>query len=203
MEASASNSIVENGVLKITARKGNKDGKAYTSARLTSKNKGDFRYGRFEARAKLPSGIGTWPAIWMLPTDMKYGNWPKSGEIDILEHVGYDQDMVHISVHTKAYNHSINTQKTSKKKVSGVSEKFHNYRVDWTPTYIKGFIDGQETFHFVNEKRSFKEWPFDQKFHWLLNLAVGGNWGGKEGVDDTIFPATFEIDYVRVYGLLD
>jgi len=139
----------------------------------------------------------------MLPTDMKYGNWPKSGEIDILEHVGYDQDMVHISVHTQAYNHSINTQKTSKKKVSGVSEEFHSYRVDWTPTYIKGFIDGQEIFHFVNQNRSFKEWPFDQKFHWLLNLAVGGNWGGKEGVDDTIFPATFEIDYVRVYGLLD
>ncbi|WP_293939157.1 family 16 glycosylhydrolase [Sphingobacterium sp. UBA5996] len=203
MEASASNSIVEGGVLKIMARKENKDGKAYTSARLTSKNKGDFRYGRFEARAKLPKGLGTWPAIWMLATDMKYGDWPKSGEIDILEHVGYDQGVVHVSIHSEAYNHAINTQKTSKKKVSGVSEEFHSYRVDWTPTYIKGFIDEQEIFHFVNEKRSFREWPFDQKFHWLINLAVGGNWGGREGVNDTIFPATLEIDYVRVYRLLD
>ncbi|WP_312792171.1 family 16 glycosylhydrolase [Sphingobacterium sp.] len=203
MEASASNSIVRDGVLKITARKENKEGKSYTSARLTSKNKGDFRYGRFEARAKLPRGIGSWPAIWMLPTDMKYGDWPNSGEIDILEHVGYDQDVLHISIHTKAYNHGINTQKTNKKNVPGVSDEFHNYRVDWTPTYIKGFIDEQEIFHFDNEKKSFKEWPFDQKFHWLINLAVGGNWGGKEGVDDKIFPVAFEIDYVRVFSLLD
>ncbi|WP_293945534.1 MULTISPECIES: family 16 glycosylhydrolase [unclassified Sphingobacterium] len=202
MEASRSNSLVQDGVLKITAKKENKGGKSYTSARLTSKNKGDFTYGRFEARAKLPLGRGSWPAIWMLPTDRKYGDWPNSGEIDILEHVGYDQDIVHISTHTKSYNHGINTQKTSKKKVSGISYEFHTYRIDWTPSYIKGFVDEWEIFNVENENKGFNEWPFDQKFHWLINLAVGGNWGGKEGVDDTIFPATFEIDYVRVYDLL-
>jgi len=203
MDASLANSRVQDGLLKITAKRESKDGKSYTSARLVSKNKGDFTYGRFEARAKLPKGRGTWPAIWMLPTDWKYGGWPNSGEIDILEHVGYDQDVVHISTHTKAYNHGINTQKTSKRQVTGVSDEFHNYRVDWTPSYIKGFVDDHEIFHVDNEHKSFKEWPFDQNFHWLINLAVGGNWGGKEGVDDSIFPVTFEVDYVRVYDLLN
>ncbi len=203
MDASLANSKVEDGLLKITAKKENKGDKSYTSARLVSKNKGDFTYGRFETRAKLPKGRGTWPAIWMLPTDWKYGGWPNSGEIDILEHVGYDQDVVHISTHTKVYNHGINTQKTSKRQVAGVSDEFHNYRVDWTPSYIKGFVDDHEIFHVDNEHKSFKEWPFDQNFHWLINLAVGGNWGGKEGVDDSIFPVTFEVDYVRVYDLLN
>ncbi|WP_433862748.1 family 16 glycosylhydrolase [Sphingobacterium thalpophilum] len=202
MDASLKNSIMENGVLKIRAIKESREGKAYTSARLVSKNKGDFTYGRFEVRAKLPKGRGTWPAVWMLPTDCTYGGWPNSGEIDIIEHVGYDQDMVHISTHSKAYNHGINTQKTGNKRVLGTTDNFHLYRVDWTPSYIKGFVDNVEIFHFDNEHKSFSEWPFDQKFHLLINLAVGGNWGGKEGVDDSVFPATFEIDYVRVYELL-
>lgn len=200
--SSLKNSAVGNGVLKIKALKENKGGKPYTSARLVSKHKGDFLYGRFEARAKLPKGRGNWPAIWMLPTESKYGDWPNSGEIDILEHVGYDQDMLHISTHTKAYNHNINTQKTATKKVAGVSDAFHLYRVDWTPEYIKGFIDDQEIFSVENEHKTFAEWPFDQKFHWLLNLAIGGNWGGKHGVDEKIFPNVFEIDYVRVFELM-
>nr|WP_315394915.1 family 16 glycosylhydrolase [uncultured Sphingobacterium sp.] len=200
--SSLKNSVVGKGVLKIKALKESKGGKPYTSARLVSKDKGDFLYGRFEARAKLPRGRGNWPAIWMLPTASKYGNWPNSGEIDILEHVGYDQDVLHISTHTKAYNHNINTQKTATTKVAGVSDDFHLYRVDWTPEYIKGFIDDQEIFSVQNEHKTLAEWPFDQKFHWLLNLAIGGNWGGKHGVDDKIFPNVFEIDYVRVYELL-
>jgi len=197
------NAYVDNGSLKITALKEKKDGMDYTSARLVSKDKADFKYGRFEARAKVPTGRGTWPAIWMLPTDWKYGGWPNSGEIDILEHVGYDQDVVHISVHTKAYHHSIGTQKTSFVKINAASDAFHLYRIDWTPEYIKGFIDDTEIFHFNNESKTFKEWPFDQKFHWLLNLAVGGFWGGHKGIDDTVFPAVFEIDYVRVYDIID
>ena len=200
--SSSKNSIVGKGVLKIKALKESEGGKPYTSARLVSKGKGDFLYGRFEARAKLPKGRGTWPAIWMLPTEATYGNWPNSGEIDILEHVGYDQDVLHISTHTQAYNHNINTQKTATKKVTGVSDVFHLYRVDWTPEYIKGFIDDQEIFSIENEHKSFAEWPFDQKFHWLLNLAIGGNWGGKNGIDEKAFPAVFEIDYVRVYELI-
>lgn len=103
---SRSNSNVADGTLKITARKENVEGKEYSSARLVSKDKGDFLYGRFEIKAKLPTGRGTWPALWMLPTNWAYGGWPESGEIDIMEHVGYDQDRVHITVHTEAYNHS-------------------------------------------------------------------------------------------------
>ncbi|MFD1768349.1 family 16 glycosylhydrolase [Sphingobacterium suaedae] len=201
-EANTANVLVKNGVLQITARKEQKGGMNYTSARLVSKGKGDFLYGRFEARAKLPTGRGTWPAIWMLPTTWTYGGWPSSGEIDIMEHVGYDQDVVHVSVHTKAYHHSINTQKTATKKIAHASQEFHTYRVDWTPEYIKGFIDDLEIFHFTNEKTGFEVWPFDQKFHWLINLAIGGNWGGSQGVSDDIFPAKLEVDYVRVYDLL-
>lgn len=196
------NVFVKDGLLKITALKKKKEGLDYTSTRLVSKDKGDFKYGRFEARAKVPSGRGTWPAIWMLPTASKYGGWPNSGEIDILEHVGYDMDVVHISAHTKAYHHSIQTQKTGTKKIQAASEQFHLYRVDWSPDYIKGFVDDVEIFHFKNEKKSYLEWPFDQEFHWLINLAVGGFWGGLEGVDENAFPATFEVDYVRVYDFI-
>ncbi|GGH13088.1 glycosyl hydrolase family protein [Sphingobacterium alkalisoli] len=200
-DANLNNVLVSNGTLKITALKEKMEDMDYTSARLVSRHKGDFLYGRFEARAKVPRGRGTWPAIWMLPTEWKYGGWPNSGEIDILEHVGYDQDVVHISVHTKAYHHSIHTQKTATKKIEAASDDFHLYRIDWTPDHIKGFVDDIEIFHFSNEKKTFKEWPFDQNFHWLLNLAVGGFWGGQKGIDSSIFPAILEIDYVRVYNL--
>ncbi|KGE16002.1 hypothetical protein DI53_0117 [Sphingobacterium deserti] len=202
-EANNENVQVSNGVLKITAQKSTSLDMPYTSTRLLSKGKGDFLYGRFETRAKVPHGRGTWPAVWMLPSEWKYGGWPNSGEIDILEHVGYDQDVVHISTHSKAYHHSINTQKTAKTKLSATVDDFHLYRIDWTPDYIKGFVDDVEIFHFANEKTGFEAWPFDQKFHWLINLAIGGNWGGAEGIDETIFPAVFEVDYVRVYPLLD
>ncbi len=200
--AEIKNAEVKNGVLKITAIKEEKEGLKFTSTRLVSKKKADFKYGRFEARAKVPVGRGTWPAIWMLPTESVYGGWPASGEIDILEHVGYDQDVVHISAHSKTYHHSINTQKTATKKIKNATSKFHLYRVDWTPTYIKGFVDNEEIFHFDNEGKGFESWPFDQEFHWLINLAVGGNWGGQKGIDDAAFPAVFEVDYVRKYDLV-
>ena len=192
------NSTVSNGTLKIEARRDNSFGREYTSSRMVSKNKADWLYGRFEIRAKLPRGRGSWPAIWMLPTDWEYGGWPNSGEIDIMEHVGYDQNNVHISVHTKAYNHTLNTQKSGNKFVSGASDEFHIYRVDWTSYGIRGFIDGEQIFEFLN-LGGFEYWPFDKKFHMLLNVAVGGNWGGVQGVDNTIFPITLEIDYVKVY----
>ncbi len=197
------NARVGNGVLTITAIKEGHEGSAYTSARLVSRGKADFLYGRFEVRAKVPQGVGTWPAAWMLPTDWKYGGWPASGEIDVLEHVGYDQDRVHISVHTEAYNHVIGTQKTASKKIEKATTEFHLYRVDWTPAYIRGYVDDVQIFNFQNEGSGYKAWPFDQKFHWLLNLAVGGNWGGVEGVDEAAFPARMEVDYVRVYPLIE
>lgn len=198
---SPDNVSVENGILSITARKENMNGREYTSTRLISKGKGDFLYGRVEVKAKLPSGKGTWPAIWMLPTDWAYGGWPKSGEIDIMEHVGYDQNKVHITVHTEAYNHSINTQKGATKVVPGVSTDFHTYRVDWTPSSIKGFIDGEQIYLFVNDGKGYAGWPFDKRFHILLNVAFGGNWGGAQGVDPSVLPQKMEVDYVRVYKL--
>jgi beta-glucanase (GH16 family) len=196
------NITIENGKLVIEARKEIKDSNHYTSTRLISKNKGDFLYGRFEARARMPKGRGLWPAIWMLPTDWEYGGWPASGEIDIMEQVGYDYNTIHMSVHTEAYNHIAGTQKTAFTNVPTATDSFHVYRVDWTPDFIKGYIDDALLFSFLNEKKDYKVWPFDKRFHWLLNLAVGGNWGGQKGIDDSVFPAQFEIDYVRVYKLV-
>lgn len=198
---SEGNAVVRKGVLFIEARKEEREGKKYTSARLVSRNKADFLYGRFEARARLPRGKGLWPAIWMLSTDWSYGGWPQSGEIDIMEQVGFDPDRIHISYHTEAYNHIKGTQKTAITTLPTATSDFHRYRVDWTPDYIKGFVDDHEILSFRNEHKTFAEWPFDKRFHWLLNLAVGGNWGGQQGVDDSIFPAAMEVDYVRVYKL--
>jgi beta-glucanase (GH16 family) len=198
---STNNASVANGRLSITARKEFRDGKNYTSARLVTKNKGDFLNGRIEVRAKLPSGRGTWPAIWMLPTDWEYGNWPNSGEIDIMEHVGYDPTRVHFSIHTEAYNHTKGTQKSTNRIIPTAMSEFHKYRVDWTPYAVRGYFDDEFVFEFVNEGRGSSTWPFDKKFHLLLNLAIGGSWGGVNGVDDTIFPIIFEIDYVRVYKM--
>lgn len=197
------NASVANGVLTITARKEDMNGREFTSARLVSKGKGDFLYGRIEVKAKLPTGKGTWPAIWMLPTDWAYGGWPKSGEIDIMEHVGYDQDRVHVTVHTEAYNHGKGTQKGTSKVVAGASTDFHVYRVDWTPSSIRGFIDNEQMFQFINEGKGSAVWPFDKRFHILLNIAFGGNWGGAQGVDPSVLPQTMEVDYVRVYKMIE
>lgn len=197
------NASVGAGVLSIVAKKEAMAGSRYTSARLVSRGKGDFLYGRFEIRAKLPSGRGTWPAIWMLPTDGAYGGWPQSGEIDIMEHVGFDPDKVHVSVHTGAYYHKIGTHKTSTKMVAGAMTGFHRYRVDWTPYAVRGYIDDEQVYEFVNEGAGPAVWPFDKRFHLLLNIAVGGDWGGQKGVDDAIFPARMQIDYVRVYRMVE
>lgn len=198
-----SNASVADGKLTITARKEYSNGKDYTSARLVSKGKGDFLYGRIEVKAKLPSGKGTWPAIWMLPTDWEYGGWPKSGEIDIMEHVGYDQNRVHVTVHTEAYNHGINTQRGTNKVITTASTEFHLYRVDWTPYALRGYIDNEQMFEFVNEGKGSPVWPFDKKFHILLNIAFGGNWGGAQGIDASVLPQKLEVDYVRVFKMIE
>ncbi len=200
---SLENAHVGDGVLTIEARRQAREKRDYTSARVISKGKGDFLYGRFEVRAKLPAGRGTWPAIWMLPTDWKYGGWPDSGEIDIMEHVGFDPGRIHVTMHTGAYNHSINTQKSATHVVADATAQFHRYRVDWTPATIRGYIDDVQVYEFVNEGTGPAAWPFDQRFHFLLNLAVGGNWGGKEGVDAKAFPAAMQVDYVRVYRMIE
>lgn len=200
---STNNANVANGILSITARKENMEGKSYTSARMVTRNKMDFTFGRVEIKAKLPDGRGTWPALWMLPTDRAYGDWPKSGEIDIMEHVGYDQNVVHFTTHSEAYYFKINTQKSAQKTIPTASTEFHLYRVDWTPYAVRGYFDGEKVFEFVNENKTYKEWPFDKRFHILMNVAVGGDWGGAKGVDDSIFPKKMDVDYVRYYKMIE
>ena len=197
-DADTSNAKVIKGNLKITALKAAKDKNEYTSARLVTKNKFDFKYGRVEVRAMLPKGRGLWPAIWALPTEWKYGNWPKSGEIDIMEYVGYEPDSIYGTVHTEKFNHTINTQVGKALKINPY-DGYHVYAVEWFKDKIDFFIDDQKYLTFKNNGKGSAYWPFDQNFHIILNMAVGGNWGGKKGVDDSIFPATMKVDYVRVY----
>ncbi len=198
-QADTNNAVVRNGRLFITARKQPKDTNQYTSARLISKLKGDWLYGRIEVKAKLPAGRGLWPAIWMLPTDWAYGGWPESGEIDIMEHVGFMPDSVFSSVHTQAFNHTIRTQKTKGIYFNDLYTNFHVYAMEWTNDFIDFFVDGKNLFRFSNTKKGFAEWPFDKRFHLLLNMAVGGDWGGKQGVDSSITAASMEVEYVRIY----
>ena len=197
--ANPKNVWVENGMLSITTVKEEFKGHKYTSARLMTKNKGDWKYGRFEIKAKLPKGVGMWPAIWMLSTDWKYGGWPASGEIDIMENVGFKPDTIYGSIHTKAYYWRINTQKTKAFYLPDSQDVFHVYTLEWNSDQISFFVDDKKYLAFVNEKKTFAEWPFDQRLHLLLNIAVGGDWGGQKGIDDSIFPQKMLIDYVRVY----
>ncbi|MBK6913177.1 MAG: glycoside hydrolase family 16 protein [Ignavibacteriales bacterium] len=193
------NSFIENGHLVIKAIYEDYQSRDFTSARMRTKYKGDWLYGRIEVVAKIPAGRGTWPAIWMLPTDWEYGNWPSSGEIDIMEHVGYDPNVIHGSIHTLAYNHTIGTQKTALLTIPTAITSFHKYAIEWFEDHIDFYIDDTMYFTFTNENKDWQYWPFDKRFHLILNLAVGGNWGGAEGIDVAAFPAQMEVDYVRVY----
>lgn len=198
------NAHVDNGILSIEAIKELVGGRNYSSARLVTRQKGDWLYGRFAIRAKLPQGTGTWPAIWMLATQQKYGTqyWPDNGEIDIMEHVGYDPAVIHGTIHTKAFNHSINTQKGNTQTVPTAMSDFHTYTLNWYPDRLTFFIDDTAYFEVNKEAAwSWSQWPFDQPFHLLLNLAIGGDWGGAKGIDDRIFPQKMEVDYVRIYPL--
>ncbi|KQB98732.1 family 16 glycosylhydrolase [Pedobacter sp. Hv1] len=197
--ADTANVMVDKGNLNIIARKADKEGMKFTSARIASRKKFDWKYGRLEVRAILPKGKGIWGAIWMLPTDWKYGNWPKSGEIDVMEHVGYEPDSVYGTIHTQSFNHSINTQFGKGLKMNDLYTAYHVYGVEWYKDRIDFFIDGNLYMTFKNSGKGSPEWPFDQTFHLLMNVAVGGNWGGKKGIDESVFPATLKVDYVRVF----
>ncbi|HET6559482.1 MAG TPA: glycoside hydrolase family 16 protein [Prolixibacteraceae bacterium] len=195
------NAEVKDGFLYINAIKEHMKGKKYTSARLITKGKGDWLYGRVEVRAKLPDGRGMWPAIWMLSSNDKYGGWPSSGEIDIMENVGYDPFVIVASAHTEAYNHMIGTHKNAKINIADCYKEFHDYILEWDAREYRVYVDSTLYFTFKNEGTGYKAWPFDQPFHLLLNVAVGGNWGGAKGIDDSIFPRSMVVDYVRVYQL--
>lgn len=204
-ESDLDNAKVENGYLTITAIKEEFSSNDYTSARLVTREKGDWLYGKIQVKAKLPSGTGTWPAIWMLPTDWSYGGWPYSGEIDIMEHVGYEENKLYSTIHTGAYNHSLGTQIGFDYTDTTLESEFHVYEIIWEPGTIKSYIDGIEYASFLydpDQSEGVKisdAWPFDEEFHLILNIAVGGSWGGQQGVDSEIWPQEMVIDYVRVY----
>jgi beta-glucanase (GH16 family) len=198
------NARVENGKLIIEARRDWFQGYEFSSAKLVTRYKGQWRYGKVEVCAKLPWGNGTWPAIWMLPIDWSYGDWPNSGEIDLMEHVGFNMDIVKSGIHCDRYNFRkpVQDQRNADTWVPGVAEGFHIYRLEWTPNSIIVSVDNQAA-HFVynNEGIGWTSWPFDRRFYLLLNFAVGGDWGGAEGVDRSLFPSRMEVAWVRVYQL--
>lgn len=193
------NTKVENGILHIIAQKEDYQNKKYTSARLISK--ADWQYGKFETRAKLPAGRGTWAAIWMMPGGWTFndGNWPDIGEFDIMEHVGHDPGVIHASAHSKDYQWQKGTQQTNTIHVPGATEEFHSYTWEWTPEVVKAYIDNQLYFEYKNEGLGETKWPYNKPFYLILNVAVGGAWGNMKGIDDNAFPQTMGVDYVRIY----
>ncbi|GAA5117295.1 glycoside hydrolase family 16 protein [Luteolibacter yonseiensis] len=194
------NARVEDGKLVIEAHKEVMEGGSFTSASLNSRGHGEWTCGRFEVKAKIPAARGTWPAIWMLPTDIGKVAWPKCGEIDIMEHVGYDPDIIHGTLHTEAYNHIKHTQRGEKINVPTATTEFHIYSAEWTPERIIISIDGKAYGTFEKKQSdTVDQWPFDKPFYLILNLAIGGDWGGQKGIDDAAFPQRMEVDYVRVY----
>ncbi len=210
---------VENGHLTIEAHKEELNNASYTSGRIHSSGKADFLYGRFEVRAKLPAGKGSWPAIWMLPSDpYRYSTtcergedwqgsatcdaWPNSGEIDIMEHVGYQMGHIHGTVHNEAYYWIKWEQRKGRILLSDVDEVFHVYALEWTPDRIDAYVDGTLYFTYMNENDGWRSWPYDQPFHLIMNVAIGGAWGrAGGGIDDSIFPLQMRVDYARVYRM--
>jgi beta-glucanase (GH16 family) len=205
-EARAENSRVENDMLVITARRedlsvvGLPDwsGQKYSSARLITRGKASWTYGFVEVRARLPCGVGTWPAIWTLsqPPDTR---WPDDGEIDIMEHVGFDAGVVHGTVHTAAYNHARGNHMSATTSVPDACNEFHRYQMTWTANRITVGVDDRNYYQYSNDGSGNAEWPFDSPQYLILNIAVGGDWGGQMGVNDSVFPVRMEVDYVRVY----
>ncbi len=185
------NVIVEDGLLRITARTESFNGSPYTSSRIQTAQNFEFTYGRVEARAKLPTGGGTWPAIWMLGGDFLENPWPGAGEIDIMEHVGNQQDRIFGSTHDPA-NFAGNSR-TGSTMVPGVSDDFHVYAIEWTATQIRFFVD-DVMFHSVTNNTTL---PFNKDFFFIMNVAIGGTFGGD--IDPAFTESSMEVDYIRVY----
>jgi len=197
------NAEQRDGHLVITARNDSAliDGeiRPVTSASVISKGKGDWKYGRVEVRAKLPSCLGSWPAIWMMPTKSVYGGWPKSGEIDMMEHVGYEPDKIYFNLHTGKYNHTIGTGRGTSVDCPDPDKEFHVYAIEWFEDHIDWFLDDRKVFTIQNDGEGWESWPLDQTFYLILNFAFGGAWGGQKGVDPEALPQEYFIDYVRVF----
>ncbi len=185
---------LRDGKLRITALKEN--GKVY-SGRVYAKVKEGWTYGYIEASIKLPKGKGTWPAFWMMPVNFR--SWPADGEIDIMEEVGYHPNYVSSSLHANAHVHTKGTQVTHEMLCQGAEDEFHTYAIKWTHENITTYVDGKQQLSYDNKGKGRDDWPYDDPFYVILNLAWGGDWGGAQGVDETALPATMEIDYVRVF----
>ena len=171
----------------------------YTSGRVNTDDNFSWTYGRFDIRAKLPSGKGSWPAIWMLGESITSIGWPDCGEIDIMEHVGFDDGNIHGSIHTKDYNHIMNTQRSGSMTVSSATESFHVYSLEWSPSYLRFLIDDSPFFFVYNDSNGDEaKWPFDSPHYMILNLAIGGDWGGVQGIEPSSFPMRMLVDHVRV-----
>lgn len=194
---------ISDGILQIKAKRESGYSLPYTSARMVTRGTSSFKYGRVQFRAKISqcTATGTWPALWMLPDNNAYGGWPKSGEIDVMEFVGYETGQFHGTVHTEAYNHMIGTEKSG--SVYEAEADWHVFEINWEPTGIQFAIDGRIYSEFPQGVGSDK-WPFDQDFHIIMNVAVGGFWGGSQGIDEAAFSGDgqiMEVDWVRVYSL--
>lgn len=197
------NARVEDGRLIIEAHKETFGGREYTVARLTSKQA--WTYGWYEISARLPEGRGVKSAIWMVSNSNPYGSWPGSGEIDIMEFVGYKPGIIHATVHTEAYNHRIGNHQVKRLRIPDASSEFHLYAMEWTESAIKIHVDNTHYYTFENERlqntsADQRHWPFDHAFHFILTISVGGNWAGTEGVDPDIWPQRMELDYMRIYA---
>lgn len=194
------NARIEDSVLIIEARKEKYSGADYTSASIISKGIGDWKYGKIEISAKVPTGKGTWPALWMMPTNSAYGTWPRSGEIDIMEYVGFEPQYLHYTCHFEGTNGS-GHQSSGSKSASIVNpfNKFIKFAIIWTPDKIEWYANDVKYHQYLRNSDDPRVWPFNKEFYLILNLAYGGTWGGTAGIDDTKLPHKFLIDYVRVY----
>ncbi|GJM64401.1 glycoside hydrolase family 16 protein [Persicobacter diffluens] len=194
------NVAVRDGHLAIQLRKDSAGN--ITSGSLHTLGKFEFTYGKVEIRAKIPHGLGTWPALWTLGTNIKEVGWPKCGEIDIMEFVGYMPDTIHGTVHTQNYNHTTKTDRGGHFYMHAPWEDFHVYSMEWSPEEIRIFVDNQQYFSISDDGSGEDSWPFKNQAHYLLlNLAFGGSWGAQQGLDYSIFPQEMLIDYVRYYQL--
>lgn len=192
---------IEDGMLHITARQENFEGMNYTSARIRTIDKGDWAYGRIEVRAKLPLGQGIWPAIWMLPTDEIFGGWPKSGEIDIMEMVGHEPATIHGTVHYGPdWPNNEFTGASYSLDEGFFADDFHIFSIEWEQNQINWFVDGDQFFSVTPSNLQPHAYPFNARFHLILNVAVGGDWPGNPD-ESTQFPQSMTIDYIRVYQL--
>ena len=192
--SSLNNVKVEDGVLKITAIREDIAGYEYTSARIITKNKFEFQYGRVDIRAKLPTGSGTWPALWLLGSNFNEVGWPACGEIDIMEHWGHDPTVIAGSIHTPmshgdTWTHGYTT-------VNDYHEEFHIYSIDWNENRIQFFVDDVLYYTYSPSPQDSQSWPFDQEMFFILNVAMGGHWFD---VDPQFNESTMEVDYIRVY----